>query len=112
MRDTVYRINPKFISFTAIKVPVLVPTTSTKSLPETLAITRYFAQSYPSMIPACFEEQINALLEDLHDINFFTLTFSERPGVARNFKTSVQNILAKDDISDRYREALKSKLEV
>ena len=111
MKDAVYRLSPKLINFIAIKVPVLVSTT-TKSLPETLAITKYIAQFYPSMIPACFEERINALLEDLHDINFFTLTFSERPDVARNFKASVQKLLAKDNISDRYREALKFKLEV
>lgn len=88
---------------------MLAPIDSTKTIPDSLVITRYIAQRYPSLIPESHAEQINSLLAELHEINFFSLTFTGQPEGVQARKAMLEKKLG-ESISDRYREAIKSKL--
>lgn len=58
------------------------------------------------------EEEVRPLLQAVHDLNYFALSFPDRPQVAAGFIKSLESRLARDDISDEYREALKYKISV
>jgi hypothetical protein len=62
-------------------------------------------------MPASHEDQIAKYLQDLHDLNYFSLTYAGRENVAQGITAGVQKLLD-GQISNRYREALKYKLEV
>ena len=93
------------------KVPVLVAPPAAP-LADSLAITYYLAQFYPMLIPAAYKSEIRELLEELHTLNFFTLSFSNRPQPAQALKNAAHNLLARKDISEPYRDALNYKLKV
>jgi glutathione S-transferase len=82
-----------------------------KPIADSLAITHYLASLYPSLIPASHKERITQALQDLHALNYFSLSFASRIHVAQGSKDAVAKRL-EGDISDRYREALKYKLGV
>ncbi|KUL87831.1 hypothetical protein ZTR_03134 [Talaromyces verruculosus] len=95
------------------QVPVLThPTELSAPMPDSLAITMFLADRYPSLIPPTHGEQIHQLLNDLHSINYFSLSFPGRPQVASGFKAAVLKRLDRPGISQRYLTALKYKLEV
>ncbi|KAK5200287.1 hypothetical protein LTR92_000830 [Exophiala xenobiotica] len=54
----------------------------------------------------------NELLKAVHALNYFALSFPDRPQVATSFVKNIQDWLARDDISDEYRKALEYKLSV
>jgi glutathione S-transferase len=72
-------------------------------------ITRYLANYYPSLIPTPHQDEINARLDALHALNYFSLSFTGRAHVTEGFKAAVEQRLARD-ITQRYREALQYKL--
>lgn len=74
-------------------------------------ITTFLADYYPSLIPESHKTVILDSLHDLHALNYFSLSFPDRPQVAHGFKAAVERRL-EGNISDRYREALKYKLSV
>lgn len=80
-----------------------------KPIADSVDITHYLSKSYPSLIPSGQQAQITKGLQDLHALNYFSLSFPGRDHVARGFKAAVEKRLA-GDISERYREALKYKL--
>lgn len=51
------------------------------------------------------EDEINARLDTLHELNYFSLSFPGRAYVAEGLKIAVEHRLA-GDIAQRYREAL------
>lgn len=92
------------------QVPVIAPLTSSKTIPDSLEITKYLGKYYPSLIPDSERDKITQLLEELHSINFFALTFTGRPQVQRPNEIFLQTQL-EGQISQKYRDAIHLKLE-
>lgn len=88
---------------------MLVSIETRARLPDSLAITKCLAKSYPSMIPKPHESQILELLDGLHGINFFGLTFAGKTPVVEGMKVNLHKI-EQGDISDRYQAAIDYKL--
>ncbi|KAK4506402.1 hypothetical protein PRZ48_000132 [Zasmidium cellare] len=90
-------------------VPVLLDVKNGSPLPDSVAITKYLAKSYPSMIPEPHAKEIAQLIHDLHGISFFGFTFAGKPQTVSRSKEHLQGFL-EGDISDRYRKAIEYKL--
>lgn len=92
-------------------MPVVLPPNKLEApIVDSLVITHWLAQRYPDLIPAEHEAEVHQLLTDLHALNYFSLSFPERPQIARQFEANVQRRLDDPTISDRYRKALEFKL--
>jgi hypothetical protein len=78
-------------------------------MPESLDITYYIAKQYPSLLPENHKDQILELLNELHNINFFALTFGSTPIVSTDKKLAVEEKLAQPGISKKYRHALEDR---
>ena len=74
-----------------------------------MEITKRFAESYPSLIPKQQREKIISLLQELHGINFFSLTFTNKPGPTEERKAWLQTQL-EGDINEKYRKAIEGKI--
>ena len=96
------------------EVPVLVPDISESSngqpIPESVDITYYIANQYPSLLPKEHEDEIKRLLEALHHINFFSLTFTGKQDGPRSRIAQLQRLL-QGNISDKYRVAIERKIQ-
>jgi glutathione S-transferase len=79
---------------------------------DSLDITFYLAEHYPSLMPSDHETDIKRLLRELHSINFFSLSFTGKPHLAEGFKLAVSKRLNQVGISQRYADALRYELEV
>lgn len=90
---------------------MLVSDALNKPITDSLEITHFLAERYPSLIPRSHKEHITELLQDLHGLNYFSLSFSGREHVAEGFKEKVFKRLTAD-ITPRYRDALTFKLGV
>jgi hypothetical protein len=94
-------------------VPVLCnPELLPKPLPDSLAITIYTAGRHRSLLPAANKDQILRLLRELHGINYFSLTFGKKPAAALGMKSAIEKVMAQPDLSDRYQDALRFKLQM
>ncbi|KAH6706352.1 hypothetical protein BKA61DRAFT_558853 [Leptodontidium sp. MPI-SDFR-AT-0119] len=101
------KVNPKG------QVPVLTHLSKLpKPLPDSLDITHYIASHCPSLLPEDYKEQIVELLKELHDINYFSLSFGNKPTAAKAQEALVEKKLAETDISEEYRKTLEFKLKV
>jgi hypothetical protein len=69
-------------------------------------------ERYPTLAPKSHYGDTMRLLQELHSINYFSLTFSTKPQVAASLEGGVLELLEHGDITDRHREVLKYKLEV
>jgi glutathione S-transferase len=58
------------------QVPVLTSPVLPTPLADSLDITKYLIQQYPSLVPEAYKEQILDLLEKLHQISYFSLTYT------------------------------------
>jgi glutathione S-transferase len=97
----------------ASQVPVLVnPGVLSIPITESIDISYYICARYPSLLPVEHKDQITKLLHDLHEVNYFSLSFYQGPPVARWTEAYVQRLLATPGLSARYIEALKYKLKV
>ena len=94
------------------QVPALCSPSFEKPIADTLEITSYLLERYPDLVPEQHAGAIRELLQDVHALNYFALSFPDRPQVAEGFIKSIQDRLSQDDISDKYREALEYKLSV
>lgn len=92
------------------EVPVLGLPAPAKPMPESLDITYYFAQRYPDLLPSAHEHEIKHLLSKLHDINFYSLTFTGKPQVPKGAVEKMQGMLKQEGISERYQKALEWKI--
>ena len=90
---------------------MLASTSLETPIADSLEITHFLAERYPSLIPASHKVQISDLLAELHALNYFSLSFTGREYVAEGLKQSVFRLLDAD-ISTRYRDALTFKLGV
>lgn len=61
-------------------------------------------------MPPEHEPRIRQLLIDLHALNYFSLSFPDRPQVAHGIKVAIIRRLESPGISERYRKALEYKL--
>ncbi|KAJ9608654.1 hypothetical protein H2200_006425 [Cladophialophora chaetospira] len=95
-------------------VPVLKGSKSQleAALTESLEITYFLAEQYPSLFPNRQIDQIKTLLAELHDINYFSLTYTHKPQRAADMENAVHQVLADPKISNHYRSALEYKLKV
>ena len=96
------------------EVPVLVPgntkSSNNQPIPESVDITYYIASRYPSLLPKRHEDEIKRLIEALHHINFFSLTFTGKPDGPRSRIAHLQQLL-QGNISDKYRGAIQQKIQ-
>lgn len=81
---------------------------------DSLDITLFIAKRYPDQLPESHHEGITALLDELHGLNYFSLSLAEfgGPRVAAGLAAAVEKLLQDPDISDRYRTALEFKRDV
>lgn len=101
------QVNPKG------QVPALTsPGYLARPITDSLDITLWACERYPTLRPEAHRQDIDRLLRDLHAINFFSLSFNKRPGLARQFTDGVEQRLARHDISTEYRRALERKLQL
>ncbi|KAK0112330.1 hypothetical protein ONS96_001578 [Cadophora gregata f. sp. sojae] len=100
-------INPKG------QVPVL---THLSKLPNTISdsldITYFIADNYLSLLPSDHKNEIIELLKELHAINYFSLSFGNRPASAKAQEAAVEKKIADPGISEKYRKALEFKLKI
>lgn len=90
-----------------------VPAMTSPSLPEpmtdSLPITYHICELYPHLAPAPHKELSYRLLKELHAIQFLSLSFTPRQNRAGGITIAIQKLLERDDISEKYREALEWK---
>jgi hypothetical protein len=79
---------------------------------DSLKMTFYMGSKYPDLIPDAHAAEIRQFLINLHRLNYFSLSFPDRPGVAQYIQNAVLQRLEDKGISDRYRKALEFKLNV
>ena len=68
-------------------------------------------ERYPQLLPEAHKTETMTLLADLHALNYFSLSFPDRPQVAQAM-VKLLNDRLQGDISDEYRKLLEYKLEV
>jgi len=95
-------------------VPVLVDSEAEKPIPETIEITRYLAPLIPSLFPKGKEQIIDDVLVDIHDINYWGISFgrenqSNRPHKGNETIEIIDKRLEDSTISSSYRTALQKK---
>ncbi|KAK5456243.1 hypothetical protein LTS15_005562 [Exophiala xenobiotica] len=95
-----------------LQVSELVSPVLKKPIADSLDITWYLLDRYPDLLPQEHEGNIRDLLKAVHALNYFALSFHDRPKVTASFVKNIQDRLARDDISDEYRKALEYKLSV
>ncbi|KAJ4535526.1 hypothetical protein HRR80_006004 [Exophiala dermatitidis] len=93
-------------------VPVLTIPGAEAPLAESLDITYLLAQHYPFLIPRELSDEIKSLLAELHNINYFSLSYTHKPQRAEDMVSNIQKRLDDPDVSDRWRRALEYKLEM
>ncbi|KEF62036.1 uncharacterized protein A1O9_00008 [Exophiala aquamarina CBS 119918] len=95
------------------QVPVLAHSSKVDApITDSLKITNWLATKYPDLMPTEHEAEIRQKLNDLHALNYFSLSFPGRPQIAQQLEANVQRRLQDSSISDRYRKALEFKLGV
>ncbi|PVH69738.1 hypothetical protein DL98DRAFT_578190 [Cadophora sp. DSE1049] len=100
-------INPKG------QVPVLThPSKLPKPISDSLDITHFITSNYPSLLPENRMDEIIKLLKELHAINYFSLSFGNKPAAAKAQEVAVDKKIAEPSISERYRKALVFKLKI
>jgi glutathione S-transferase len=86
------------------------PTVLPKPIADSLDITYYITAQYPGLLPENHKDQVIELLRELHHINYFSLSFGSKPGMATALKVPVEEKLAQAGISEKYRKALEYKV--
>lgn len=92
-------------------MPVLVDDGLEQPIADSLEITHYLAGLFPDLIPSDHRADIVRLLEDLHALNFFSLSYDGQRAMTQKNVAIIQEKMA-GDISSRYQSALAYKLEV
>ncbi|OAP65631.1 hypothetical protein AYL99_01603 [Fonsecaea erecta] len=95
------------------QVPVLLsPGFLEKPIADSLDITFWLCERYPSLRPSEYANEINRLLRNLHAINFFTLSMRNRPQRAEMQEAAILAKMNTPDLSARHKKALEYKLTV
>ena len=94
----------------ASKVPVLIHDTNlSRPMPESVDITYFLCDRYPQLLPDENKDQIKALIEELHTISFYALSFAGQPGIGIAHLAHIDKLLGSPNISQRHRDALQYK---
>jgi glutathione S-transferase len=94
------------------QVPALTSPILETPLADSLDITHYLLSRHPDLTPEGHENQCLELLKSMHDLNYFALSFPDRPKVVEGFVKAIKERLARERISEEYRDALEYKLSV
>jgi hypothetical protein len=93
-----------------LEIPVLTDAIGKEfTMPDSLDMTLFIALNYPDLAPISHKWQIKQFLTDLHELNYFSLSFSARPVVGLATLKKVEDRLMNTNISDVYRKLLESK---
>ncbi|CEJ88839.1 hypothetical protein VHEMI04866 [[Torrubiella] hemipterigena] len=103
--DYLVHINPKG------QVPALTGASLDTPLTDSLEISYWICERYPKMLPSSFEKQIREALKELHRIKAICLSVPKEDHGERIPCPAVDDLLAKNDISNEYRAALTFKRE-
>lgn len=80
-------------------------------MPESEAITDLFMSLYPQLKgPARYQADIEKMIRDIHKINFYALSFDDKPKVTFGFQKNMKTRLQDPAISADYKAALERKL--
>jgi len=93
------------------EVPVLVSKQDGSILPDSRAITFELAKHYPQLVPEQHAEGIRHLLIKLHEIDYYSLTFTGKYMFPCGTIATLLERRNRADTSDRYREALDRKID-
>lgn len=78
-------------------------------MPDSLDITYYITTQYPNLIPEAMKDDLIELLNELHSINIFLLSYGNNPAAATPQLGAIEAKLSQPGISEKYREALEYK---
>jgi hypothetical protein len=82
-----------------------------KPLTESLDIALLFAEQFPALKgPLSYRARTKELLQEIHLLDYYILTFSRSPMIAENTMNGVKKRLEMPGISKAYHDALKFKL--
>ncbi len=81
-------------------------------IPDSSVITEYLAERYPSLLHPEHKTTIETLLAELHEIAYVVLSFKPEERRAEGIIDDVRALIAREDISEKYREALQRKLDL
>ncbi|KAH8887055.1 hypothetical protein GQ53DRAFT_331629 [Thozetella sp. PMI_491] len=104
--DYLCNVNPKG------QVPVLAGGDLPAPIPDSEEILYFLAKLYPRMIPTEHEAQIRQLVKKLHQINYFSLSFTGNISVPRGVLAKISGLIEDESISEQYRKALRYKFQV
>jgi glutathione S-transferase len=93
------------------EVPVLISKKHGFILPDSRAITFEIAKHYPRLMPEDQTDEIHRLLAKLHDIDFYSLTFTGKYMFPCGTIATLLERRNHADTSDRYRHALDRKID-
>lgn len=94
-----------------LKVPVLgSPVAFSFPVNQTSQISTYVSERHPNLLPPAHAAEITRLVNKMHELNFFTLSFRGSPKLASGFADAALRRLQDDTISDEYRKALEHKV--
>lgn len=93
------------------QVPVLLSSLQSP-ICDSLEITHVIANYSKSLIPENYKAQITDLLAELHDLNYFSLSFPGRQQMAVTLSAPIEKRLQDPNITEDYRKALEFKLGV
>lgn len=93
------------------EVPVLVSKQSSSFLPDSRAITFEIAKYYPQLMPEDHADEIHRLLARLHEIDFYSLTFTGKYMFPCGTIATLLERRNHADTSSRYRQALDRKID-
>ena len=96
-------VNPKG------QVPVLFSESLTNPITDSLDITFYLEDFYPSLAPPPHKDIVNELLKELHTIAYVNLSFPPGEVKRRGTAEIFEKLLGQPNISDEYLKALKFK---
>jgi glutathione S-transferase len=93
------------------EVPVLVSKQNGSILPDSRAITFEIAKHYPQLMLKDHFDEIHRLLDRLHEIDFYSLTFTGKYMFPCGTIASLLERRNHAHTSDRYRQALDRKID-
>ncbi|KAK5995683.1 hypothetical protein PT974_04100 [Cladobotryum mycophilum] len=101
--DFLLNVNPKG------QVPALTSPSLPQSIIDSVKITHFLVDLFPDLAPASHRELILQLIDEIHSVNFFSLSFTKRPEIQYGIRDLIKGKM-EEDISPRYRQALEYKL--
>jgi glutathione S-transferase len=92
------------------KVPALTSPSLPSPLIDSTTITAHLIDAYPSLRPDAHAREIDALLEELHEISYVTLTFKPHERRMEAVVDTIKDMIAQDGIGERHKQLLAGKM--